>query len=136
MKQEKIIRINGWITFIFFGLLSIVTLLIMIKESFNIYQLITFFLFIVMTFSGSHARKFGLQKFKLYKYSRVLALISLLAGIFFTVIVPFYLINLIGFQDSFSAISCSLIMFLPVLISSSAILFQKQTRFNRLTTKE
>ncbi len=123
--REKIVRINAWLSLIFFALMSVITILILFTEEFNIFQIVTLLLFLVMTVTGFYARKIGLEEFILYKYSVLFAIISFCGAILFVVAVPFFLIYLFGFPYSVTAIITSIIIFLPILISSVSILILK-----------
>ena len=123
--KEKIIRINAWFTTIFFGLMSIIILLIIFIENFDVYKLITFLLFVVLSSAGWCTRKFGLNSFKFYKLSKPLAVLSLAFGILFVIVAPLIFVNHFGFTESFVAIFTLVIMFIPAVLSSIAILISK-----------
>lgn len=123
--REKIIRINAWFSLIFFAILSVFSILILTIEEFHISQLVALILFLVMTITGFTARNIGLKEFIMYKYSVLFAILSFLGAVFFVIVVPHLLIYLIGFPNSFSAIISSIIMFLPIFISSVSILLFK-----------
>jgi len=123
--RKKIVRINAWFSFVFFALMSVVTILILFTEEFNIFQIVTLLLFLVMSVTGFYARKIGLKDFIKYKYSIVFAIISLCGAVFFVVAVPFFLIYLFGFPNSVTAIITSMIIFLPIFIASTSILLLK-----------
>lgn len=124
--KEKIIRINAWFTVIFFALMSIVSLLMIFMENFDVYKLAIFLLFMGMAITGLCARNFGLNKFKLFQLSKPLAVFSLVFGILFVIVAPLIFVNLFGVNESVGAIFALAIMFIPAVISSSAILFWKR----------
>jgi hypothetical protein len=105
--------------------MSVVTILIIFTEEFNIFQIVTLLLFLVITVTGFCTRKIGLKEFIPYKYSVLFAIISFFGALFFVVVVPFYFIYLFGFPNSVTSIICSTIMFLPIFISSVTILLFK-----------
>lgn len=123
--KEKIIRINAWFTTIFFALMSIIILLIIFIENFDVYKLLTFLLFFALTITGWCARNFGLNRFKFYQFSKPLAILSLLFGILFVIVAPLIFVNHFGVTKSFGAILALVIMFIPATISSIAILISK-----------
>ena len=124
--KEKIIRINAWFTVIFFALMSIVSLLMIFMENFDVYKLVIFLLFIGMAITGLCARNFGLEKFKLYQLSKPLAVFSLVFGILFIIVAPLIFVNLFGIKESVGAIFALAIMFVPAVVSSCAILIWKR----------
>ena len=134
--KEKIIRINAWFTVVFFALMSIVSLLMIFLENFDVYKLAIFLLFIGLTITGFSARNFGFNKFKLYQLSKPLAVFSLVFGILFVIGVPLIFVNLFGIIESFGAIFALAIMFIPTVVSSSAILFLKRKKIEKLEMAE
>jgi hypothetical protein len=99
-----------------------------IIENFDIYKLVIFLLFVGIAITGLTARNFGLNKFKLYQLSKPIAVFSLVFGILFVVVAPIIFVNLFGVKESFGAIFALVIMFIPSVVSSSAILFSKPRR--------
>jgi hypothetical protein len=133
--KEKIIRINAWFTVIFFALMSIVSLLMIFIENFDIYKLAIFVLFVGMAITGLSVRNFGLNEFKLYKLSKPLAVFSLVFGILFVIVAPLIFVNFFGVKKSFRAIFTLAIMFIPAVVSSSAILFLNQRKLIKDNTR-
>jgi cellulose synthase/poly-beta-1,6-N-acetylglucosamine synthase-like glycosyltransferase len=88
-----------------------------------------------MAITGFSARNFGLNEFKLYKLSKPLAVFSLVFGILFVIVAPFIFVNLFGVKESFGAIFALGIMFIPAVVSSSAILFLNQRKLIKDNTR-
>lgn len=124
--KENIIRINAWFTLIFFALMSVVTLLLILFEKSDGYTLFTLFLFVAMTITGLYARNFGLHQFKINYLAKLLAFFAFVFGILFVIGAPAILVNLFGVKESFGAIFTLAIMFIPPVLSSSALLFTKR----------
>lgn len=127
--KEKFIRVNAWFTLIFFAFMSIVSLLMIFAENFDVYKIAVFLLFVGMTITGLSARNYGLNKFKLYQLSKPLAVFSLVFGILFVIVAPFIFANLFGVKESFGAIFALAIMFIPAVVSSCVILFLKRLNY-------
>lgn len=116
-----LVRVCSWFAMIIFSLISIVVLI----EDVDMAAAFVFFMCLCISATGWHARKFGSPGFKSNKFSKLLAIFSLVFGILFMVLIPILSTNLFGFDDSFLAIRNLLILFLPVVISSTAILISK-----------
>ena len=117
--------------------MSIVSLLMIFMENFDVYKLVIFLLFIGMAITGLCARNFGLEKFKLYQLSKPLAVFSLVFGILFIIVAPLIFVNLFGIKESVGAIFALAIMFVPAVVSSCAILIWKRKENWKLeVTKE
>jgi len=118
-----LVRISAWFASIFYLIMSIVSLVIMFTEKVEYGIIITFFMFLLMSATGWNARKFGLENFKTNKYSKLLAILTLIFGIFFLVLVPIIFTSLYEFDNSYVAIFTLFILFSPAVISASALLF-------------
>ena len=128
--KEKFVRLNAWFTTIFFSIMSICCLFIVFEKKFEIWAVFTMLIFVAIAFSGFSARNFGSRKFRRYPLSKHIAILSLMFGILFVVIAPLIFTNLFGLRDSFKAIVALVIMFIPTVITSLAILFNKSGRIN------
>ncbi len=123
--KGKIVRICAWFTMIFFSLTSLMSLVMIFTENSILVSLITFIIILGMAVTGLYARKYGLPDFRLYRFAKPLAVFSLLMGIFFVILTPIIFAGKFGLNNSFKAIITLLIMFLPVVISSVALLVSK-----------
>lgn len=110
---------------IFFSLTSLGTLLILFTEKIDWAMIVTFLMLSSMAITGWYARKFGLSGFKTHGFSMLSAIVSLIFGIIFIVLIPVLTSKLFGFNDSYEAIRNLIILITPVVISAIAILFSK-----------
>jgi hypothetical protein len=85
--------------------------------------IITFFMFILMSATGWNARRFGLVNFKTNRYSKILAVFTLIFGIFFLVLIPIVFASQYKFNNSYVAIFTLFILFSPAVISAIVLLF-------------
>ncbi|WP_298760664.1 hypothetical protein [uncultured Psychroserpens sp.] len=122
MKQI-FVRINAWFSTIFYMIMALVSLLIMFIEGIDYGIIITLFMFIVMSATGWFAHKFGLVHFKIHRYSKVTAIITLVFGLFFLVLTPIMFNALFNFEESLTAIAVLFLTFIPAMVSGIAILF-------------
>lgn len=129
MMKNKIVRVCAWFTMIFFSLTSVVLLIMIFTENSKQIPIITFLIIIGMAITGLNTRNYGLSGFKLNRFSKPLALFSLLAGILFAILAPIIFTSSFGLNESFNAIITLLIMFLPVIISSIALITSKSRGF-------
>jgi hypothetical protein len=128
--KGTIVRVCAWVTLIIFGLTSIVGLVMMFTQKFNVSILLVPFLCLLLSATGWYARKFGLSEFKTHLVSRSVAIVSLIFGILFVTMIPILFANSFGFTDSWLAIRNLLILFLPGIISAIAILTSKSAQSN------
>ncbi|WP_111672739.1 hypothetical protein [Algoriphagus litoralis] len=124
--KDEFIRISAWFTFIFFALISITSLFIIYLENFDFIKLSVFLLSVLISITGFFARKIGLDQFRLYKLAKPFAVFSLVFGILFSIVAPLFFVVVFGVMASFEAILALVIMFIPAVVSSSAILFLKR----------
>lgn len=110
---------------IIFALTSIVGIVLMFTEKFNVSVLVALLMCLLMSATGWYARKFGLSGFKIHSISKAIAIVSLILGILLVILFPILFANLFGVKESWLAIRNMLILFLPVVISSIAILSSK-----------
>lgn len=122
---NTIIRINSWFSTFFYTLMSFLCLLMIFAEDFDGYKLVTCLLFLTLAITGFVTRNFGLTTFKFFKYLKHLAILCLVFAILFVIVAPLLLINHFGIDDSFGAILILIVMFIPAIVSSLAILFYK-----------
>lgn len=120
--KEKIVRIFGWISVVFYSLMALITFLILIFESLEITALFTLTIFTTMTVTGWNARRFGLIDYKDKLIIKLTALFSLIFGCLFVILSPFIFSKSYGIGDSYEPIIVLFIMFTPSIISSLAIL--------------
>ncbi|HMG89223.1 MAG TPA: hypothetical protein VK589_04160 [Chryseolinea sp.] len=123
--KAKIVRVCSWFTLIFFGLTSVVGLIMFFIEDFNISGIVASVTCLFVAANGWYARKFGLPEFKIHVASKPIAVVSLIFGIALVTLVPILFANSFGFVDSWLAIRNLQIMFLPVVISAIAVLSSK-----------
>ena len=126
--KEKIVRVCAWFTIIFFSLTSLVSFLMIFTEKSKIAIIGTFLILLGMSITGFYTRKFGLPSFKLYRFSKPLAIFTLIIGTLFVILAPIIFTKVSGFRSSFKAIITLLIMFLPVVVTSVAILASNSTK--------
>lgn len=123
--KGKIVRSCAWFTFVFFGLTSIVGLIMLFARDFSFSEAAASVTCLLIAGNGWYARRFGLPGFKSHVFSKAIAVFSLLFGIALVTLVPIVFASNVGFEDSWQAIRNLLIMFLPVVISAVAILTTK-----------
>jgi len=123
--KGTIVRVCAWFTMIIFVLTFIAGIGLMFTENFNVPILVAPLVCLLMSATGWYARKFGLSGFKIHVFSKTIAGVSLILGIVSVTLFPILFANLFGFKDSWLAIRNMLILFLPVVISSIAILSSK-----------
>jgi len=123
--KAKVVRVCAWFTIIFYSLTSIAGLILTFTGDFNLAELVAFLMCLLMSATGWYARKFRLPGFKIYRFSKPVAVVSLIFGIALLTLFPILFASLFGFEDSLSAIINLLIMFFPVVISAIAILSSK-----------
>jgi hypothetical protein len=119
--KEMIVRICAWFTMIIYSLTSVVGLIQIFAKEFTVSGVVAIIMFLVMSVTGWHARKFGRSGFKIYPFSKMTALVSLIMGLAF-IMTPILLASSFGFKDSWLVIRNLLIMFCPVVVSAVAIL--------------
>jgi len=121
--KSILVKISAWFSVIFYLIMSFVSLVIMFTEKIEYGIIITLFMFLLLSFTGWNARKFGSTNFIVKKYSKILAILTLIFGIFFLVFTPIIFASQFGFGNSFVAIFTLFILFSPAIISAIAILF-------------
>ncbi|MEL1241325.1 hypothetical protein [Flavobacterium flavipallidum] len=126
--KEKIVRIFGWISVVFYSIMALITFLILIYESLEITALLALTIFIGMAITGWKARTFGLNNFKHKLLVKLTAIFSLIFGCVFAILSPFIFSKSYGIGDSYEPIIVLIIMFLPSIISSLAILIKDKTQ--------
>ena len=124
--KGTIVRVCAWFTLIIFALTSVVGIVMMFTQKFNVSIPLAPLLCLFMSATGWYARKFGLSGFKTDFVSKSVAIVSLILGILFVTLIPILFANSFGFSDSWLAIRNLVILFLPVVISAIAILTSKQ----------
>jgi len=128
--KEKIVRIFGWISAVFYSIMALITFLILIYESLEITAFLTLTIFIGMAVTGWNARMFGLNNFRHRLIIRLTAIFSLIFGCVFAILSPFVFSKSYGIGDSFEPIIVLIVMFLPSIISSLAILIKYKIQVN------
>ena len=123
--KEIIVRISAWFTLIIFSITSLVSLTLFFSEKINIGIVISSLMCILFSLNGWNARKYGLASFKIYRFSKPVAILSLIFGIIFIVFVPILFSSFSDSNSTFLAIRNLVILFSPVVISSIAILGAK-----------
>jgi len=118
-----LVKISAWFSLIFYLIMSLVSLVIMLSETIEYSMVIVFFMFLLMSLTGWNARRFGSENFNGNKYSKILAILTLLFGSFFLVFAPIMFVSQFDFKNSYTAIITLIIFFAPAVISASAILF-------------
>jgi hypothetical protein len=125
--KEKIVRIFGWISFVFYSIMALVTSLILIYENLDIYAISSLSIFVGMAFTGWNARNFELINFNPTRLKKVVAIFSLIFGCFFAIFSPYIFASSYGLGDSYEPIIVLIIMFLPSVITSIAILIKNKS---------
>ncbi|MBU3822492.1 hypothetical protein KO566_10495 [Flavobacteriaceae bacterium XHP0103] len=126
-----LVKISAWFSSIFYLIMSLVSLLIMFSERIKYSMVIVFSMFLLMSLTGWKARRFGLENFNVNKYSKILAVLTLIFGIFFLVFAPIMFVSQFDFKNSYTAIITLLIIFLPAVISAIAILFGQKNPISK-----
>ena len=119
------IRICAWISLIFYTILSLVTFAILFLEELNISAIVSLTMFAAMAYTGWSAKKIKSLHFKRTKFAMVTAIISLLFGVLFITLAPFVFAKSYGIGDSYESIIVLLIMFIPAVVSSIALILKK-----------
>lgn len=122
--KEKIVRIFGWISVVFYSIMALVTSLILIYENLDIYAIFSLSIFVGMAFTGWKTRNFGLINFKPTRLKKIVAIFSLICGCFFAIFSPYIFASSYGLRDSYEPIIVLIIIFLPSVITSIAILIE------------
>ena len=123
--KGRIVRIFAWFTLVFFGLTSVVGLIMFFAQNSDNYGIAASAACLLVSANGWYARKFGLPGFQISFLSKAIAAVSLIFGIALVTLVPILFTNSFGFGHSWPAIRNLLIMFLPVVISAIAVLSSK-----------
>ncbi|MDO6390433.1 hypothetical protein Q4E40_09875 [Pontibacter sp. BT731] len=123
--KRIIVRVCAWLTMIIFSLTSLIGFIMLFIGEASWAAIITFFVCFLITVTGWYARKYGLSGFKTDRFSVLSAIVSLVVGGVFIVLMPIFFSHLSGFEDSYVAIRNLLILFSPVVISAIAILMSK-----------
>lgn len=122
-----IVRVCAWFTLIIYGLTSIVGLGMMFTEKFNVFILLVPLLCLLISATGWNARKFGLSGFRAHIASKAIAVVVLILAVLWLTLFPVFFTKSFGLSDSLLAIRNLLILFIPVAVSSIAILISKST---------
>ena len=128
--KSLFVKICAWFSVIFYLIMSFASLIILLTESIEPGMFIVLFIFVLMSMTGWKARKFGSESFYRDKYSTILAILTLLLGIFFLVFAPIMFVSLFDFKDTYSAIITLLIFFSPAVICAIAVLFGHKKTLN------
>jgi hypothetical protein len=128
--KEKTVRIFGWISVIFYSIMALIMFLILIYESLEITAFLTLTIFTGMAVTGWNARRFGLNDFKHKLIIKLTAIFSLIFGCVFAILSPFIFSKSYGIGDSYEPIVVLIVMFLPSIISSLAILIKYKVQIN------
>ncbi len=119
------IRICAWISLVFYTIMSFVTFTILLLEELNISAIVTLTIFVIMAYTGWNAIKYQSINFKRTKFIRITAIISLLFGVMFITLAPFVFAKSYGIGDSYESILALLVMFIPDIVSSIALISKK-----------
>lgn len=128
--KEKIVGIFGWISAVFYSIMALITFLILIYESLEITAFLSLTIFIGMAITGWNARTFGLKNFEHKLIIKLTAIFSLIFGCVFATLSPFIFSKSYGIGDSYEPIIVLIVMFLPSIISSLAILIKYKVQIN------
>lgn len=120
-----IVRVCAWFTLAIFSLMTFGAFIMLFTEPFSAGILITLILCLLASSVGWSALKFQLPGYKIYPFSKPVAMISVIFGIVFIILVPFLFASSFGLKDSWVAIINLLLIFSPVVISATAILISK-----------
>lgn len=123
--MKVLIRVCAWITLIIFSIMTFAALVMLFTEEFSAGTVITLILCVSASVTGWSALKFGLPGFRIYPFSKPVAVISMIFGIVFIILVPILFTNSFGLSDSWSAIMALLILFSPVVMSAIVILMSR-----------
>ncbi len=119
------IRICAWFTTVIFGLMTFIGIGLMSYEGYNSISLLTVVLCLITALTGWNARRAGLVNYEPVRFSKVFAIVTLLGGIFFTIVFPLIIVTFFeGEDNTFLAIRNIWILFVPTCVSALAILFQ------------
>lgn len=119
---EALVRICGWISAIFYLIMSVVAVAILFFNDLDLSAMVTLLIFAVMSFTGWNVIKFKSTHYKRTLLVKFSAILSLIFGIFFIFLSPLMFASVYGIGDSYESIIVLLLMFTPSVVSSIAIL--------------
>lgn len=123
--KEIIITIAAWFSIIFYPIMSLVAIIILLTEEFNYAVVVTIFMFLSMSVTGFYARKIGNIDFKTVRIAKLFAILTLIFGIFFVVLVPIVFSTIFNINESYLIIIGLFILYGPAVITSLAFLTAK-----------
>jgi hypothetical protein len=82
-------------------------------------------MFLSMSVTGFYARKIGNTDFRTTRLSNLFAILTLIFGLLFVVLVPILFATLFNLNESSLMIIGLFILYCPAVISAAAILFAK-----------
>lgn len=130
--KEIFVRICGWYTFVLFLILSLVLLVVVFVDGLDIdiAIIICFMMFISLSLTGWNAKKYGLKNYSLNRFMKLIAVLPLILLIVFIFFIPIWVMNSAGLDIPDKAIWLLILMFLPGMISSIAILITRGKKNN------
>ena len=105
--------------------MSLVAIIILLTEEFNYAVVVTIFMFLSMSVTGFYARKIGNIDFKTVRIAKLFAILTLIFGIFFVVLVPIVFSTIFNINESYLIIIGLFILYGPAVITSLAFLTAK-----------
>lgn len=123
--KSILITIAAWFSLIFYPIMSLVTLIVLLTEEFNYAVIVAIFMFLSMSVTGFYARKIGNTDFRTTRLSNLFAILTLIFGLLFVVLVPILFATLFNLNESYLMIIGLFILYCPAIISASALLFAK-----------
>jgi hypothetical protein len=123
--KEIIVRICSWYSLIIYSITSLISLLTLLIEKIDVGIIFVFLMCFSLSFTGWNARKYGLPNYRINRYSKLTAIVSLIFGIISIVIIPILLTSLPDSNDNYLVTLILAILFSPIVISSIAILSTK-----------
>ncbi len=132
IMKEALIKICAWFSLIIFTPASVVGLF-MINSAETLWtSILITLIFALFALTGWHGKKFGSDDFQISKGKKIIAALSLAFGLTMVVGFPLLIVQFSGTENSISAIRNLVILFLPTIILSIAILFIKQEKTTNL----
>lgn len=128
--KEIFVRICGWYTFVLFSILSLVSFIIVFNEGISVATVVLLFMCALLSLTGWNTRRYGLKKYNLNRFMKLIAVLPLILAIVFMFLIPMWIMDSAGLDIPDKAVWLLILMFLPGMISSIAILITKGKKNN------
>lgn len=123
------IRICAWFSFVIFIGMALAGVGIAKSEGYTPTSMLTVVLCLITAWTGWNARRAGLRNFTPFRFSKIFAILTILIGILFNILVPIFFLTFLSGNDNLAtSIRNIWILFIPPCVSAFAILFQDKLR--------